>query len=75
MGIVTLPEKAGRTSVLSLPASPKIVPQITVMIVRKSSTAPTMCQLNTVLYMNSSFLTKIWRQETLLSSFYNDEAT
>ena len=75
MGIVTLPEKAGRTSVLSLPEGPKIVPQITVMIVMKSSTAPTMCQLNTVLYMNSSFLTKIWRQETVLSSFYNDEAT
>lgn len=75
MGIVTLPEKAGKTSVLSLPASPKIVPQITVMIVVKSSKAPTTCQLNTVLYMNSSFLTKIWRQEMLLSSFYNNEAT
>lgn len=44
MGIVTLPEKAGKTSVLSLPASPKTVPQITVMTVMKSSKAPATCQ-------------------------------
>ena len=39
-----LPEKAGETSLLSLPANPEIVPQIIVMRVMNSYAAPSMCQ-------------------------------